>query len=328
MVNVADLLGLPCLDTDLERVEVALQREAATEDPFLAEVTTHLSAAGGKRLRPLLTLAAAASSEKEATEEVLLGSVAVELVHIASLYHDDVMDEAEHRRQVLSVNARWGNLVAVVAGDFLLARAAGIAASLGTEVASLLAATLGRMCEGQVAEVHAAFDAERPEPSYLNAIAGKTASLMACSCRIGALTSGLDGYARDALTEFGEALGMVFQIRDDILDVVASDEELGKEAGQDLVKGIYTLPVLRALADPEAGPELRSILGRPLGDADRALARSVIAGSGAIAEATAEARRWADRAHGAASALPPSPAGEALARLPHALLDTLAVPTL
>ena len=230
------------------------------DDPFLNEVATHLIEAGGKRLRPSLDdrgLVPAAPARS--LEEILLGGVSVELVHLASLYHDDVMDEATRRRNVESVNARWGNLVAIVAGDFLLARSAEIAASLGTEVAGLLAATLARLCQGQVAEVRAAFQIDRDEEDYLRCIADKTAALMSTACRIGALTAGLDRTQIDALTAFGEGFGMVFQIRDDVLDVVASESELGKPPGQDLAEGIYTLPVQRALARPPR----RSAASRP-----------------------------------------------------------------
>lgn len=322
-VNVADLLGLPQLDDDLVRLETMLGQSVRTEDPFLAEVAGHLIAAGGKRLRPALTLAAAASGNARITEEVLLGGVSVELVQVASLYHDDVIDEASHRRSVQSVNARWGNLVAIVAGDFLLARSAQIAASLGTEVASLLATTLARLCEGEVQEVRSAFDPERGTAAYITAIAGKTASLMSASCRIGALTAGLDSRQVEALTTYGEALGMAFQIRDDILDIVASDEELGKAAGQDLVAGIYTLPVLNALAELDTGPELRALLGRPLGDPEREKARAIVVASDGLASAARTGRRYAEAAARATSSLCPGTITEALARLGHSLLDTI-----
>ncbi|MHB1787617.1 MAG: polyprenyl synthetase family protein, partial [Acidimicrobiales bacterium] len=266
-MNVTDLLGLPRLDADLARLEEFLARSVAAEDEFLSEVATHLVAAGGKRLRPSLALACAFGTGP-APEEVLLGGVSVELVHLASLYHDDVMDEADSRRNAPSVNAQWGNLVAIVAGDFLLARAAGIAASLGSEIAGLLAATLARMCEGQVREVHSTFDLNRTEAAYLTAIGGKTASLLATSCRIGALTSGMSPEGTEALTAFGEAFGMVYQIRDDIMDLVASDAELGKTGGQDLVEGVYTLPVIKALAQAAPSGELGELLGHPLGPAE------------------------------------------------------------
>src|SRR5439155_1783720 len=226
---------------DLERVERALRRAVEGEDPFLTEVAGHLLTAGGKRLRPALALTAARTGmAAPLPDEIVMGGASVELVHLGSLYHDDVMDNADTRHGVPSVNARWGNLVAIVAGDFLLARASEIAAALGTEVAGLLAATIGRLCEGQVAEVKTAFDPGRGENAYFAAIGGKTASLYSASCRIGAITSALDGGLIKAVTSFGHAFGMAFQIRDDVLDVIGTDETLGKPAGHDMVEGVYT----------------------------------------------------------------------------------------
>ena len=255
-------------------------------------------------------------------------------MHLASLYHDDVMDEATMRRNVESVNARFGNLVAIVAGDFLLARSAEIAAGLGTEIAALLAATLGELCQGQVAEVRAAFRVDRSRDEYSTAIAGKTASLMATSCRIGALTGGLARAEVDAFTEFGRCFGMIFQVRDDILDVVGTEAELGKPAGQDLAEGIYTLPVLLALADPVHGPELRDLLGQPLGLPEQEKARAIVAGSGAIAESVRVARAYADGAAAAAHAGPSPRLADALApagphhgrRAPRSLTPTPSAP--
>jgi heptaprenyl diphosphate synthase len=247
----------------------------------------------------------------------------VELVHLASLYHDDVMDEATIRRNVESVNSRFGNLVAIVAGDFLLARSAEIAAGLGTEIAGLLAATLGRLCQGQVAEVRAAFQVSRTRKDYTEAISGKTASLMSTSCRIGALTGGLPTQQVDALTDFGRYFGMIFQVRDDILDVIGSEAELGKPAGQDLAEGIYTLPVILALADPEVGPELKPMLGQPLDQDERNRARAIVASSGGIATSVTVARRYAEDAAEAAATCPSAQLADGLARLAHSMVDGL-----
>ena len=321
MANVAELLNLPRLEADLAILEEALRQSVETGDPFLTDVAGHLIGAGGKRLRPALTLASAAAGGAETTADVVQGGVSVELVHLGSLYHDDVMDEATSRRGVESVNAHWGNLVAILAGDFLLARASEIAASLGTEVAGLLAATIGRLCEGQVGEIQSAFDVARSEEAYLASIAGKTASLMAASCRIGALTAGLDRSRVEALTAFGHAFGMVFQIRDDLLDVVASDGSLGKPAGQDLVEGTYSLPVIYALADADAGPELRALLGRPVNGPERDKARAIVRSTHAIGAAKAVGRRYADEAAEAVRALPPGPVVDAMAALGRRLLD-------
>jgi len=323
--NAGRLLGLPNLDDDLARLEVALRRAVSSEDPFLAEVATHLIAAGGKRLRPTLSLASAAIAGGSADQDVLDGGVAVELVHLGSLYHDDVIDEAATRRGVESVNARWGNLIAIVAGDFLLARASEIAARLGSEVAALLAATIGRLCEGQVLELKAAFDTTRAEEAYFASIAGKTAALMAASCRIGALVARLPRPQVEALTAYGLAFGMVFQIRDDVLDVVAEEEELGKPAGQDLVEGVYTLPVIRALADAEVGLSLQDLLGRPLDPAQRDKARDLVRRAGGPEAALADARRFADEATAALRPLDPSPVVDGLAALGHHLLEGLRI---
>jgi heptaprenyl diphosphate synthase len=295
-VTATDLFALPVEEADLARLEQCLRDSVRGDDPFLNEVATHLIQAGGKRLRPALALTAASLSGEQVSSETLLGAVSVELVHLASLYHDDVMDEATRRRSVESVNARWGNLVAIVAGDFLLARSAEIAASLGPEVAGLLAATLARLCQGQVAEVRAAFQIDRDEKDYLQAIANKTAALMSTACRVGALTAELDRDYVDELTAFGESFGMVFQIRDDVLDVIATEEELGKTPGQDLAEGIYTLPVQRALQDRVHGPRLRDLLGKPLSEHERETARVLVAASPGITAASDMAREYAANA--------------------------------
>ena len=177
-------------------MEAALREAATTDDDFLTEVASHLIPAGGKRLRPAFVIAAALSLDpmgdrsESLSNEMVRGGVAVELVHLGSLYHDDVMDEAETRRGIEAVNHRWGNLTAILAGDFLLAKASELAASLGTEVAELLAATIGHLCEGQVRELQLIYDISRSEEQYLQAISGKTAALYATSCRIGGILSG------------------------------------------------------------------------------------------------------------------------------------------
>jgi heptaprenyl diphosphate synthase len=326
-VNVLEQLQLPGLEGHLGEVEKALAAAVTVPDPFLSEIAGHLVQAGGKRLRPALVLSSVLASGAEVDERVIDGSVAVELVHLGSLYHDDVMDEAEQRRGVDSVNARWGNLIAILAGDFLLARASEIAASLGTEVAGLLAATIGRLCQGEVTQLQYAFNPDRTEEAYLQAIAGKTASLLSTSCRIGAIVSDLPRPWVDALTQYGHAFGMAFQIWDDIRDMVSTEDVLGKPAGHDMVEGTYTLPVIRALAAPGIGPELRSLLGGELDAPTRDKARDLIVGSDAIMAATTEGRRWADRAE---VALTPLRVGGAptemlgrLSELGHHLLDNL-----
>jgi heptaprenyl diphosphate synthase len=321
---VADLLELPGVGPAIPRVEEALRTAVTADDQFLTDIAGHLLSAGGKRIRPAVALVAAscrAAADPDPSDDVVQGAASVELVHLGSLYHDDVMDEAECRRGVESVNARWGNLVAILAGDFLLARASEIAASLGTEVAGLLAATIGRLCEGQVGELQTAFDVSRTEDAYLRSITGKTASLLSTAARIGALTSGLDRGSVDALTECGLGVGMVFQIVDDILDIVGTDESLGKPAGHDLVEGIYTLPVIHTVATGgPAADELRALLGQPVDEAERDKARDIVRSSGGVASSVAVGRRYAEQAAAAAGSLPPSPAASALAELGHHLL--------
>ncbi|MGH8988873.1 MAG: polyprenyl synthetase family protein [Acidimicrobiales bacterium] len=322
-MNVTEALGLPMVDEDLERLEPLLAESVTTGDRFLDDVTTHLIAAGGKRLRPALALVAATRGERHGSQEDLLGGVAVELVHLASLYHDDVIDEASVRRSVESVNSRYGNLVAIVAGDYLLSRSATIAASLGTEIAGLLATTLGQLCQGQLVEVRSCFSTGRSEEDYFAAIAGKTAALMSTSCRIGALTSGAQRDEVEAFTRFGRALGMVFQLRDDVLDVIGSDGELGKPPGQDLAEGVYTLPVLIALRDPDAGPELQTLLGQPLGHPEREKARSIVSESRAIDKTVSIARRHVADARAATAGITPPHVAEGLGCLAGSLLDDL-----
>ena len=292
-------------------------------DRLLGDVASHLAEAGGKRVRPALTLCAAYAATDatgSARPEAVTGAVAVELVHLGSLYHDDVIDEAETRRGVPSVNARWSNIVAILAGDFLLARASALAASLGADVAGLLADTIGELCRGQVLELQHLFDVGRTEEGYASAIEGKTASLFAASCRIGGMVTGAAQPDLDALTRYGHHLGMCFQVVDDVLDITATDDALGKPSGQDLVEGVYTLPVIYALAGSDA---LRTLLAQPL-DGDRlAEARQLATTNGAVDTALGVARDHAAKASDAlagAEGLDPAVC-EALARLVGGLVE-------
>jgi heptaprenyl diphosphate synthase len=323
LVNAVEILGLSGLDQDLQRVEPMLISAVSAGDPFLDQVATHLIQAGGKRLRPMLALATATRGERTATDEDLLGSISVELVHLASLYHDDVIDEATMRRGTESVNSRFGNLMAIVGGDYLLARSAEIAAGLGTEIAGLLATTLGLLCQGQVSEVKTVFSVARTTEQYLEAIAGKTAALMATSCRVGAITGHATRPEVEALTEFGHNFGMVFQLRDDILDVVATNGELGKPPGQDLAEGVYTLPVLHALADPEVGPELGMLLGQPLAQPERDKARAMVQNSSGIAATLSVGHEFAARANRSLDGIASTQLATALRALSATLLEDL-----
>ena len=337
MSSASPLLRYPVVQSDLARVEEALRAAVVTEDDFLTEVASHLILAGGKRVRPAFAIASAATasaSMRPASEGVIMGAVSVELVHLGSLYHDDVMDDATTRRTVESVNARWGNLKAILAGDFLLARASEIAASLGTEVAGLLAATIGRLCEGQILELQHAFDLHRTEQAYMRSIDGKTASLLATSCRIGGIVAGLPRDEIDALSTFGRGFGMAFQIVDDLLDLTATDAELGKPAGHDLVEGTYTLPVIRILAAGGAeADELRRLLVllspadgsiEPVDDPlTLAAARDLVRNSPEVKGALDTARTWIEDGHRAIAAFAHSEAATALGEAAEHLLGTV-----
>lgn len=319
------LLSLPQMDVDRQRVETALLNSVKTRDSHLNELAAHLIVAGGKRLRPIMTIAAASvGNDLPVSDDVIQGSISCELVHLGSLYHDDVMDEAATRRGVETVNSRWGNLQAILAGDFLLAKASEIAAALGTEVATLLAQTIGNLCEGQIEELTKAFDVSRSVPSYLVSIEGKTASLFSTSARIGALVAGHDRQVVEALTNYGTAYGMVFQIVDDILDVIATDAELGKRSGHDMEEGVYTLPVLLTLkSDSADAVELRELLGRSFSGDERDLALKIVRSNSGVASAIETAREYVTIAENECAKLPDSIATTALRQAPRALLDSV-----
>jgi heptaprenyl diphosphate synthase len=322
-VNPHARLRLPQVEQDLARLEQLLAESVIFGDEYLDKVTTHLIYAGGKRLRPLLAVSAATAGSREATTNDLLGGVALELMHLASLYHDDVMDEADIRRNVDSVNARYGNLIAIVGGDYLMARSAAIAADLGTAVSKLLADTLAALTRGQVSEVRTAFSVTRSEADYYEAIEGKTASLMAASCRVGALTAGHPDQVREALTTYGHCFGMIYQLRDDILDMTATDGQLGKPAGQDLAEGIYNLPALFAFDDETVGSELRAMLGAPLDDEQRERARQLVVSTNAIARTMAAATTFQAQAKAAIAILEDEQLRDGYASLIDSLLEDL-----
>ena len=325
MAGSNPLQVMPSMTEDLARLEDELTRSVTSNDPFLTQIATHLISAGGKRVRPGFTIASAATAlslDAPASPEAITGGVAVELVHLGSLYHDDVMDEAEVRRTVDSVNARWGNLKAILAGDFLLARASELAASLGVEVAALLANTIGRLCEGQLLELQHAFSLERTEELYLRSIDGKTASLLAASCRIGGLVADLPRDHTEALTTFGYSYGMAFQIVDDVLDLVSTEAEMGKPTGHDLEEGVYTLPVLFTLDGPTGG-DLRPLLGGPVDAAARDEAAAIVRDGDGIGRAILRARAYADAGRDALAVLPDSPGVVGLTAAADYLLDSV-----
>jgi heptaprenyl diphosphate synthase len=243
----------------LMRVESRLRSVATTHNAQLTEIALHGLEAGGKRLRPALviTSAIAAGGGDAVSERVIEAAAAVELLHLASLYHDDVLDSAPTRRDRPSANARWGNHAAVLGGDALLALAYGVAAGLGACELRRFAHTLTELCAGQVAECAAQFDATRDVAGYDASIRGKTAALLATSCWLGASTVGAGPATAEALAGFGAELGVTFQIVDDVLDLYGHGLQIGKPIGSDLRAGVFTLPVLMAL---QHDPDLAELL--------------------------------------------------------------------
>ncbi|MFI1534462.1 polyprenyl synthetase family protein [Streptomyces anandii] len=228
----------------LAAVEEGLLEATKSEVPFITEAAQHLVKAGGKRFRPLLVMLASQFGDPYAPG-IVPSAVVVELTHLATLYHDDVMDEAAVRRGVASANTRWGNSVAVLTGDFLFARASQILADLGPEAVRVQAVAFERLVTGQILETAGPQDGRDPVDHYLDVLGGKTGSLVAVSCRFGAMMSGADETVVDVLTQYGERLGVAFQLADDVLDIASDSHESGKTPGTDLREGIATLPVLR-----------------------------------------------------------------------------------
>lgn len=253
-------LALPVDDADLaerlrrrlEAVETALFEHASSRAPYVTEAARHLLAAGGKRFRPLLVLLAAETGPRPDADEVLTAACVVEITHVGSLYHDDVMDEAALRRGADSANARWDNLVAILTGDWLFAKSSELTAQLGPDAVRIQAETFTRLVEGQILETVEPGADEDALAHYLEVVAGKTGSLIATSAHYGALFAGAAPEVVSALTEYGELVGTAFQLSDDILDIASETEESGKTPGTDLKEGVPTLPVLmaRASTDP------------------------------------------------------------------------------
>jgi heptaprenyl diphosphate synthase len=314
-------LALPIVDADLEarlrarmdEVEAALQEHVVSEAEFVTTAARHLMRAGGKRFRPLLVLLAAETGNPDA-EGVLTSACVVELTHLASLYHDDVMDEAELRRGAESANSRWDNHVAILTGDFLFSKSSELTASLGADAVRIQAETFTRLVEGQILETLGPGSDDDPLEHYLRVVAGKTGSLIATSARYGARFAHAPLEIEEALTAYGEKVGIAFQLSDDILDVASDTEESGKTPGTDLREGIATLPVLLARADGDAA--LLEVLEADL-SSDEALADALrlLRGHPAMDQARARLGACVDDARRIAGSLPPGAATDALLAL-------------
>jgi heptaprenyl diphosphate synthase len=246
---------------------------------------------------------------------VVAAAAAVELVQVGSLVHDDVLDRAATRRGRPTINAVEGIDHAVLAGDFILARAAELAASVNRETAALVAETLGDLCEGQALELRDSYDPDRTVESHLRSIHGKTAALFACACGVGALAADLPERNASALTRYGDAFGMAFQVLDDVLDLIGDADRLGKPTGIDIASGVYTLPVLAALTGPQ-GDELRPLLPGEEGDGEVARAVELVRESGGVAVALEAMDRYAEDARKAIAHLDQTAIGDGLSAFP------------
>ena len=307
------------LRSALLRVEDRLREVADTSHPLLRASATHLAAAGGKRFRPLLALLAAHFGDPGAAQAVEAALV-VELTHLGSLYHDDVMDEAAVRRGAPSANARWTNTVAILTGDYLFARASDVVADLGPEAVQIQARTFARLVEGQIAETAGPDEGEDAVAHHLQVVADKTASLISASARLGSLVAGTPRPQVEVLARYGEVVGVAFQLSDDLIDVLSDTGQSGKTPGTDLREGIRTLPVLLALsvadADTADASRLRELVVRPLpDDAEHAEALALLRRSPALAAARDRLGEYVDQARSVAGQLPAGAARDALVGL-------------
>ncbi|KXO96959.1 Heptaprenyl diphosphate synthase component 2 (plasmid) [Tsukamurella tyrosinosolvens] len=291
---------------DLARVEQVIADGIAEADGCVIEEALHLFQAGGKRFRPMFTVLSGRIGGAP-SDQVITAAAAMELTHLATLYHDDVMDEADTRRGAPSANARWGNSIAILAGDYLFARASAYGADLGPRAVGVIAKCFGELVTGQMLELKGAGDGD-PVQHYLDTIWGKTGSLIATCGLLGALHGGASEETAQRMYRIGAAIGMAFQISDDIIDISSVAQDSGKTPGTDLREGVFTLPVLYALRD--SGPEadrLREILVGPVTDdalVDEAI--ELLGRSAGMKEAQATLARYADDARAELAELPES----------------------
>lgn len=317
------VVGLPHVDerlaedlaSGLAAVERMLRASVESEDAFVTEASRHLILAGGKRFRAMLVLLAAQFGDPTAPG-VIPGAVVIELTHLGTLYHDDVMDEAQVRRGSPSANARWNNTIAILTGDYLFARASDILADLGPEAIRIQARTFSRLVRGQIRETVGPAEGEDPIRHYIEVLADKTGSLIATSGRFGALLSGAPEPVVERITSACEAIGVAWQLGDDLIDVSATAGESGKTPGTDLREGVRTLPVLHVLAsDDPADARLRELLHGPVPEEHLEEALTLLRANPAMDRARGELLRWADRAKADLAELPAIPAREALLSL-------------
>lgn len=291
---------------DLAVLEAEMHRTVLSPVDLITQIGTHLVDAGGKRIRPALCFLAARCADFQ-RERVMPLAVAIEIIHMSTLVHDDVIDEAATRRGIPTANAEWGNQLAVLSGDYLFAKAFSLVIEAGYshEILGILSEIICDLSEGEIIQNKETFKASRDIAEYNERIAKKTANFIAESCRLGALVSGLAGEKAMALREYGYCIGMAFQVTDDILDITATSEQIGKPAGNDIRQGIVTLPVIRALEISPNSSELEAIVkNRDMTDSDVERALDIIRQTDAVEYAYCEVRNYLDRA---LAALPDMP---------------------
>jgi heptaprenyl diphosphate synthase len=298
---------LVCRETrnELRQIEPLLARAVEAEDPGLRAIATHLVLQKGKRLRPALALLGGKFGSTPSEDSLMRASTALELLHAGSLYHDDVMDRAELRRHQPSANATWGNVLASIAGTYIMARATAELASLGTWVNNLASRALVKVSTGQMLEIEHAYDLDLTEHRLLNILSSKTATLFELPLRLGSFLAGASEEHVEALATYGREVGLAFQLVDDALDFTGEETAMGKQTGRDLRAGVYSLPVLIACGRADQGQQLRDLLEKlNLCDEDMNMATSLIRRSGAIEETLALARQKADNARASLDTLP------------------------
>jgi len=325
-------LGIPNLDKDLERqlsqgldeVESLLSSHIQGDYPLVVETSRHLVEAGGKRFRPLITLISSHFGNGQ-SQEVIAAAVVCELTHVATLYHDDVMDEAPLRRGVESANNRWGNTVAILTGDYLFSKASDLLADLGPEAVRLQAKTFERLVIGQIQETQGPRDGGDALAHYLQVVADKTGSLIATSARFGALLSGADKSIVETLTKFGEKIGIAFQLADDVIDIASDSSQSGKTPGTDLKEGVPTLVTLQIMkSDRPEDQDLKAMLSVPMDDATVARVIPQLRQHQALKDAKKYLHTLADESKALLSTLPTGPARSALENLCVAIVDRTA----
>jgi len=322
--------GIPDLDPSLEAdlslgmqgVEELLREHIKGDYPLVEETSRHLVTAGGKRLRPLLTLIASHFGDST-RKEIIPAAVVCELTHLATLYHDDVMDEAPLRRGVESANNRWGNTIAILTGDYLFSKASDLLADLGPEAVRLQARTFERLVIGQIMETQGPQNVEDPLSHYMRVVGDKTGSLIATSARFGSMLSGAPREITETLTKFGEQIGIAFQLADDVIDIASESNESGKTPGTDLREGVLTLVTLNVIASGKSeDAELQRLLSAPIYDEEtvQQVLRALRNHDG-LSQAREQLSQVAKEARVALGPLPVNPATGALFSLCDAVID-------